>query len=101
MNQSFLELCIWSLLWIIFISVEIVGSLGNAWSLITLFLSGTRLKHFKLYFYIAFFIDFFMGLIFGFNQTLERIVPGGALWIGLENLSNASCKIMMCVLLID
>ena len=70
-----------------------IACVGNAWTLMTLLFSGSRLKNFKLYFYITFIVDFLMGLIYGTNLILENIVPEGGFWLGIENQGNFACKI--------
>ena len=80
-------------IWLFFAFLEFIACLGNAWTLSTLIISGSRLKNFKLYFYITFIDDFLMGLIFGTNVILENIVPSGTFWVGVENQGNFGCKI--------
>ena len=58
-------------IWLFAGFLDFIGCVGNAWSLITLLISGSRLKNFKLYFYITFIVDFLMGLIYETNQILE------------------------------
>ena len=69
-----------------------IACVGNAWTLITLLFSDSRLKNFKLYFYITFIDDFLMVLIFGTNQILENMDRVGG-WSGIENKGNFACKI--------
>ena len=83
------------ILWIGMLIAEIFGSLGNIWSLITIWVSNKNLKHFKFYFNIVFLTDLILGIIIGFNTVFEY--NGIILWIGLENINNLFCKIMRCV----
>lgn len=81
-------------IWLLISFIEIIGLFGNAWTLIIILYSGSKLQNFKFYFLITFIIDFLMVLILGVNQILENIIWHGDFWIGLENISNCSCKIM-------
>lgn len=98
MFKSFPFNLVWIAFWIVLFIAEIVGSLGNIWSLITIYFSGTRLKHFKLYFNIVFCTDLILGIIIGFNTVFEY--NEYILWNGLENINVLSCKIMRCVSLV-
>lgn len=44
--------------WILFSILDFIGILGNAWKILTLIISGNRLKNFKVYFYVTFIVDF-------------------------------------------
>ena len=80
-------------IWIFFGFLDFIGCVGNAWTLITLLISGSRLKNFKLYFYITFIVDFLMGFIYETNNILEYIVQVGTFWHGFENQSNFACRL--------
>lgn len=86
----------------LFSILNIVGILGNTWTISTLLIAGTGLKNFKVYFYVTFTVDFLVLSVFGVNIMLESLVPNKPLYpfIGLENLSNLSCKLTRYVIAI-